>query len=127
MALGTDHVVTTEVGNFIPELWSDEVVAAYKTNLVYANLVRKLNHNGKKGDTIRIPTPTRGSASTKTREAEVTLIPHGSDTGLTVAIDEHQEYSRLIEDMVDVQAIESLGASTLTTVASPSLRQWTAN
>ncbi len=108
MALGTDHVVAGEVGNFIPELWSDEVVAAYKANLVMANLVRKLNHQGKKGDTIRIPTPTRGSASAMVSEAQVTLIPHGTDSGLTVLIDEHREYSRLIEDLVNVQAIESL-------------------
>ena len=108
MALGTDHIVIGEVGNFIPDLWSDETVVAYKANLVYANLVRKLNHNGKKGDTIRIPTPTRGTASTKAVETQVTLIQHGTDSGLTVAIDEHREYSRLIEDMVDVQAIESL-------------------
>jgi hypothetical protein len=39
--------------NFVPALWSDEVVAVYKSNLVYANLIRKLNHRGKKGDTIR--------------------------------------------------------------------------
>ena len=108
MALGTNHVITTEVPNFIPELWSDEVIAAYKSNLVAANLVRKLNHRGKKGDTIRIPTPTRGEASDKAAETEVTLIQHGTDTGLTVSIDRHKEYSRLIEDIVDVQALESL-------------------
>jgi N4-gp56 family major capsid protein len=72
------------------------------------NLVRMLNHKGKKGDTIRIPTPTRGSASSKTAETQVTLIAHGTDTGLTVTIDKHYEYSRLIEDFADVQALESL-------------------
>lgn len=108
MALGTNHVIATEVPNFIPELWSDEVVAAYKSNLVMANLVRKLNHRGKKGDTIRIPTPTRGSASDKAAESTVTLIQHGTDAGLTITIDKHKEYSRLIEDIVNVQALESL-------------------
>jgi N4-gp56 family major capsid protein len=108
MALGSDHVVATEVPNFIPELWSDEIIAAYKSNLVMRNLVRVLNHKGKKGDTIRIPTPTRGSATAKSAESQVTLIAHGTDTGLTVTIDQHYEYSRLIEDFVDVQALESL-------------------
>ena len=110
MALGTDHIIVGEVPNFIPELWSDEVVASYKSNLVAAPLVRKLNHRGKRGDTIRIPTPTRGEASDKSfsAEAQVTLIQHGTDTGLTVSIDKHKEYSRLIEDIVDVQALESL-------------------
>lgn len=73
-----------------------------------ANLVRKLNHKGKKGDTIRIPTPTRGSASDKGAEATVTLIQHGTDAGLTISIDKHKEYSRLIEDIVSVQSLESL-------------------
>lgn len=108
MALGTNHVISTEVPNFIPELWSDEVVAAYKKNLVMANLVRKLNHRGKKGDTIKVPTPTRGSASTKAAETQVTLIQHGTDAGLSILIDKHKEYSRLIEDFTDVQALESL-------------------
>jgi len=108
VALGTNHIITTEVPNFIPELWSDEVIAAYKQNLVAANLVRKLNHRGKKGDTIRIPTPTRGSASDKGAQSQVTLIQHGADAGLVVSIDKHKEYSRFIEDIVDVQALASL-------------------
>jgi N4-gp56 family major capsid protein len=108
MALGTDHVIKSEVPNFIPQLWSDEVIAAYKSNLVLANLVRVLNHRGKKGDSIKIPTPTRGSSSAKAATTQVTLIQHGTDAGLTVSINKHREYSRLIEDIVDVQALESL-------------------
>lgn len=110
MALGTNHIIVGEVPNFIPELWSDEVVAAYKSNLVLANLVRNLNHRGKKGDTIRIPTPARADASDKSSsaQAQVTLIQHGTDAGIVVSIDKHKEYSRLIEDIVDVQALESL-------------------
>lgn len=108
MAFGTDHVISADVPNFIPELWSDEVIASYKANLVYANNVRKLNHRGKKGDTIKVPTPTRGSASVKSEQALVTFIEHGTDAGLSILIDKHYEYSRLIEDLVDVQALESL-------------------
>lgn len=108
MPLGTNHIITTEVPNFIPELWSDEVIAAYKSNLVMAQLVRKLNHRGKKGDTIKIPTPTRGSATDKSAETQVSLIQHGTDTGLSISIDKHKHYARLIEDIVDVQALESL-------------------
>lgn len=108
MALGTNHVIATEVPNFIPELWSDEVIAAYKSNLVLGGLVRKLNHRGKKGDTIKVPTPTRGAASDKTAQTQVTLQQHGTDAGLSILIDKHKEYSRLIEDLVAVQALESL-------------------
>jgi hypothetical protein len=108
MAFGTDHVISTDVPNFIPELWSDEVIAAYKANLTLGNLVRKLNHRGKKGDTIKVPTPTRGSASSKSEQSLVTFIEHGTDAGTSILIDKHYEYSRLIEDLVSVQALESL-------------------
>jgi hypothetical protein len=108
MTFGTDHVILADVANFVPELWSDEVVAAYKSNLVMANNVRKLNHRGKKGDTIKVPTPTRGSASSHSEQSLVTFLEHGTDTGLSILINKHYEYSRLIEDIVDVQALESL-------------------
>ena len=59
MALGSNHQTTTTGATFIPELWSDEVIAGYKKNLVLGNLVTKINHAGKKGDTIHIPKPVR--------------------------------------------------------------------
>lgn len=110
MALGTNHIITGEVPNFIPELWSDEVIAAYKSNLVMGQLVRKLSHRGKKGDTIKVPTPARADASDKSvsAQAQVTLIQHGTDAGLSILINKHKEYSRLIEDIVDVQSLASL-------------------
>lgn len=108
MALGTNDIIISAVPNFVPSLWSDEVVAAYKRNIVVAQLVRKLNHRGKKGSSIKIPTPARGSASTKAANTQVTLIAHGTDNGITVSISNHKEYSRFIEDLVDVQALGSL-------------------
>jgi len=97
--------------NFVPALWSDEVVATYKSNLVLANLIRKLNHRGKKGDTIHIPTPARGTAVNKVAQSVVTLQPFVDASGvggITISINKHKEYSRLIEDIVDVQALPSL-------------------
>ena len=64
----------TTADKFIPEIWSDEIVASYKKNLVLANLVMKMNFKGKKGDVIHIPAPTRGSASAKAASTQVTLI-----------------------------------------------------
>ena len=98
---------TTTQDKFIPELWSNEVVAAYKSNLVLANLVTVMNHNGKKGDTIHIPKPTRGAASAKTTRQQVTLIA-ATDTEISISIDKHYEYSRLIEDILDKQALASM-------------------
>lgn len=95
--------------NFIPEIWADEVIAAYKKNLVLANLVTRLNHNGKKGDTIHIPTPSRGAASAKTIATSVTLITDSA--GLKdISINKHYEYSRLIEDLLEKQALQGMRA-----------------
>lgn len=92
---------------FIRELWSDEILAAYKASLVMPQLVVVMNHKGKKGDTIHVPRPTRGSASAKTAETQVTLIA-GQSTQTNYLIDQHFEYSRLIEDLVTIQADDSL-------------------
>ena len=67
-------MTVTTAAKFIPKLWSDEVIATYKANLVAANLVRNLNHVGKKGDTIHIPTPGRNAASAKVKDTAVPFI-----------------------------------------------------
>jgi N4-gp56 family major capsid protein len=103
----TNSVTVSSAGTFVPEIWSDEIVASYKKNLVLANLVMKMNFRGKKGDTIHIPAPTRGSASAKAATDAVTLIA-ASDTDVQVLINKHYEYSRLIEDIADVQALNSM-------------------
>jgi N4-gp56 family major capsid protein len=107
MALGTDHVTVTTAATFIPEIWSDEIAAAYKKSLVAANLVKKMSFKGKKGDTVHIPVPTRGSAASKTAGSQVTLIA-ATESEVTVSINNHYEYSRLIEDIVEAQALSSL-------------------
>jgi len=107
MALGSNQVTTTIANNFIPELWSDEVIGAYKSNLVIANLVTKLNHRGKKGDTIHIPVPARGSASAKAANTQVTLSA-ATNSVINISIDQHYEYSKLIEDIAEVQSLASM-------------------
>ena len=107
MPLGTNNVTVTTAATFIPEVWSDEIVASYKKNLVLANLIKKMSFKGKKGDTVHIPSPTRGSASAKTAGNQVTLIA-ATEGEVTVSINNHYEYSRLIEDIVEAQALASL-------------------
>ena len=103
----TSIVNKTAADKFIPEIWSDEVIAAYKANLVLANLVRKMSFKGKKGDTLHIPKPTRGSAAAKAANTQVT-IQANTETEVQVSIDQHFEYSRFIEDIVETQALSSL-------------------
>ena len=107
MPYPTPAVTVTTANTFIPEIWSDEIIAAYKKNLVLANIVMKMNFKGKKGDVVHIPAPTRGSASAKAASTAVTLI---ADTELEVqvSINKHFEYSRFIEDIVEAQALNSL-------------------
>lgn len=103
----TSIVNKTAADKFIPEIWSDEVVAAYKKSLVLANLVNKMTMKGKKGDTLHIPKPTRGVATAKAANTTVT-IQADTETEVLVSIDQHFEYSRFIEDIVEVQALASL-------------------
>jgi N4-gp56 family major capsid protein len=107
MALGTNHQTKTTADKFIPEIWSDEVVATYKNNLVAANLIKKLNFRGKKGDSVHIPKPGRGSANAKAASTQVTLNTDTA-TEVIVNIDQHWEYSILIEDIVETQALASM-------------------
>jgi len=103
----TGIVGKTEAATFIPEIWSDEVIAAYQKNLKMSPLVKKLSMTGKKGDVIHIPKPVRGSANAKAENTQVT-IQANVESELTVTIDRHFEYSRFIEDIVEVQALNSL-------------------
>lgn len=107
MALGSNHTTTTTAAVFIPEIWSDDVIAAYKRKLVLGNLVTKIKHNGKKGDTIHIPNFTRGSANAKAASTQVTLNV-ATDAETVLYINKHYEYSRLFEDIVTLQALPSL-------------------
>ena len=103
----TTIVNNANAATFIPEIWSDEIVAAYKKNLVLANLVKKMNFKGKKGDTVHIPKPTRGSAFEKAANTKVT-IQADQESEVQVLINKHFEYSRFIEDITEVQALASL-------------------
>lgn len=107
MALGSNHTTNTTAATFIPEIWSDEVIAEYEKSLVMAPLVKKISMTGKKGDTINVPKPVRGVASQKVAQTQVNLQGNTHGT-LPILIDQHWEYSELIEDITSVQALSSL-------------------
>ena len=97
----------TSSAKFIPEIWSDEVIAAYKSNLVLANAVKKMGMTGKKGDVIHVPKPIRGTAHQKVAQTAVT-IQAGVEEEVLITINRHFEFSRLIEDITEVQALASM-------------------
>jgi hypothetical protein len=98
----------TTMANFIPEVWADEVVATYKANLVLANLVRGINHKGKKGDTINIPGASRGAASAKATGTASTIQAISNSTNNALSLSEHYQYSVRIDDITDMQAVSSM-------------------
>jgi N4-gp56 family major capsid protein len=100
-------VNNTNHASFIPKLWSDEIIAEYEKSLVMKPLVKSMKMAGKKGDTINIPMPVRGEANAKLEETQVTLVADKSENK-QVLIDQHWEYSRLIEDITSVQALSSM-------------------
>jgi len=100
-------VDNTSAATFIPEIWSDEIIAAYQKNLVLAPLIKKMSMKGKKGDTIHIPAPTRGVASAKLENQAVT-VQNAIESEVIVTINKHYEYSRIIEDITETQALSSL-------------------
>ena len=104
---GGSIVNKTAAATFIPEIWSDEVIAAYQKNLKMAPLVKKLPMTGKKGDVIHVPKPIRGAASAKVADTAVN-IQANVEGELQITVDRHFEYSRFIEDIVEVQALNSL-------------------
>ena len=104
---GGSIVNKAAAATFIPEIWSDEVIAAYQRNLKMSPLVRKMSMSGKKGDKIHVPKPIRGTASAKVADTAVT-IQSNTEQELQIEINRHFEYSRFIEDIVETQAQNSL-------------------
>jgi N4-gp56 family major capsid protein len=100
-------VDNTSAATFVPEIWSDEIRAAYEKNLILANLVKKMSMSGKKGDTIHVPAPIRGAAYAKAENTAVT-VQNNTESEVQIIIDKHYEYSRIIEDITEVQALASL-------------------
>lgn len=82
-------------------------MAAHKRSHVLAGLVNKVNVRGKKGNVVNLPAPARANASSKAVNTSVnTIIAAG--TGITVPLDQHWEYSRLLEDIAEAHALASV-------------------
>lgn len=110
MALGTNNTTVTTAANYIPEMWSMETIAAYKANNAMRSRVTLFSHNKKKGDTIHVPNFTRSLATSKAAGSQVTLTaPTHSVTD--VSLNKHFEYSVLLEDIVAIQAMDTLRQS----------------
>ena len=110
MAFGGSNVVSSDLSTsgFVPDLWMDEIQAAHKKHVVLATLVRKLNVKGKRGDSIKLPKPSRGAASTKSANTIVTTLVASGGASVTINLTAHFEYSRLIEDIAEAHSMASM-------------------
>jgi hypothetical protein len=104
----SSSIDVADVQDFVPEVWALETVAAYKANLVMAQLVSLIPHIGKKGDVIHIPAPSRAAASSKARNTVVSLLTYTDTTEKSVTIDQHFHYARLLEDVAEIQGLPSI-------------------
>ena len=107
MGLGTNQTTITNSASFIPKLWSDDVIATYKAKLVLGNLVTQMSFKGKKGDTMYLPVPARAEASVKAANTQVNLVADTA-TLIAVLVNRHFEYSKLYEDLAEMQALSSM-------------------
>jgi hypothetical protein len=98
----TNPTTVTTAANFIKELWSDEVIAVYKANTVMVPLIQSMPFSGQKGDTVHIPKPARGSVNQKSAGTGVTINVETAGV-FNLSIDQHFEYSRLIEDIAKIR------------------------
>jgi hypothetical protein len=112
MPLGTGQVTTAIAGTsggFIPELWSDEIAVRYKSNLVLANLIENMDHSGKYGDIIHVPTVTRGTTAQQfgAQGAEIAFTAPTVNE-FQIVLDQWWVHGKQIPDIVDKQALPSM-------------------
>jgi len=95
---------TTTSANFIPEVWSRDLIRAVRSSLVLANLVRRYDRDvAKKGDIIHVPKVSNLTANDKVQGVEVS--PQAPTEGeVQITVDKHKEASFFLQDIVKVQA-----------------------
>lgn len=92
MGLGLDHINPGNPGieDFIPEAWSDAIIAIRDAKSVMRDLTYHVPHRANKGDTIHIPMEGPGrAAEDKAFQTQVTLQNHDSST-FTLQVNSHQ-------------------------------------
>lgn len=108
MPLGTAQQTITTGANFIPELWGPEVILAATNNLVFRPLCWDWSDPVKgKGDTIHVPNISNFVTTAKAANTQVTLQAP-TEAMVNLLVNQHDESSFLIEDMLKVQSTFNL-------------------
>ena len=91
-------------GQFVPELWSKEVVHARETKLIMPNRVARYDAEFKNGgDVLHIPQIAHLSAASVGAYGEITLASH-SETPLALTVDQWVYAAVEVEDLAKVQS-----------------------
>ena len=109
MALGSGQLTFTNISTFIPALWADELSVRYKKNLVLANLVDNMDHTGKYGEVVHIPTSTRGTASQYfSTPGQAVTFTAPTTNEFTITINQWWVHGKQLPDLVEKQSLPSL-------------------
>lgn len=102
------NVTITTGANFIPELWSLEILESSHKNTVMANLV--CHHYAKAmklGDIFHIPNLYEIAAASKAAGTDVTYTAN-TEAVTNITVNQHYYAAVKIEDIVEVQANQSM-------------------
>lgn len=109
MGLGTNQITTTTLGaGFVPDLWSDDIAARYKKNLVVANQVTNLDFTGKVGGVVHVPSPTRSAAANiYGSQGSAVSFTVATENQFTITINQHWVNGKQFPDIAEKQALPS--------------------
>lgn len=98
------NITLTTAANFIPEVWSGDILRHVRSNLVMANLVKRFDSDVKNGgDVIHIPNLAVVAARDKSAGTAVTFDA-ATEGENTLTIDKHKYFAFLVEDIVKAQS-----------------------
>jgi hypothetical protein len=108
MALGTGQITTTTGGTFVPQLWSDDIAARYKHNLVIANNITQWDHSDKPGEVVNVPAPTRNAATNiYGSQGSALTFTAPTENSFTITINQHWATPKQIPDIAEKQFLTS--------------------
>ncbi|MHA2063540.1 MAG: phage capsid protein [Candidatus Thorarchaeota archaeon] len=97
------RMTTTTGDKFIPEIWSNEVIAEYEKNLPVGRKTKRLGHNGKAGDTIHLPQISNLVANDMSQTGEVSAQAI-TESEVQVLLNKWKESSFRCNDLLKVQS-----------------------
>jgi N4-gp56 family major capsid protein len=99
---GAAGTAQAAANTFVPKIWSDELLIQREVNLVAAKFFKRINHKGKKGDTIVVPFISDLTAQDKVAGTAVTIevLAEGS---ISITLDKHKYVSQLFDDFFMAQ------------------------